>query len=541
MTSDRIPHPDDQRLVDFADSIFSGRHASRGEIDEVLADLLRQLKREDRVPHFDASALADRKDRLMSIVTTTPNGTIPVAGIPITTFNGHISPPLPALSAPRVARHGLMVAVSLALLLVLLGSLGYTVFRHQSESERSIPAVIEGTPGAGMGLGLGADWAQFRGGVERTGYTTDPGPGGELNLIWTFTADEYLNPVMESDGKVIAYGASGGLYGVDALTGEQVWATDLSAETVGDPVRSSLPAIDGGKIFVSTMEGELVAVDLATGNVIWSQQLVEELPAPPMNPIVFDGVVYVVANSDQFLGLDVETGEQVWQATVPGSIGWRSAVIAEERIFIQDDAGSLHAFDLASGSLVWSTEPIPAYRGPAYGEGLIFIPGADGRTSAVSAEDGAIVWQTDPDPNGYDVLSLIVTDEALISIVQLGPVRALVPATGELLWSADVNIALEADPHAGGGTLYLQGMDSTFGAYSLEDGSFIAANGPYMAIGSTAAISGNMLFLSGLGGTIRAFGPVASTTQEVIASPPAERTPESSEAGSPISATPGAA
>jgi outer membrane protein assembly factor BamB len=260
-----------------------------------------------------------------------------------------------------------------------------------------------------------------------------------------------------------------------------------------------------------------------------------------MNPIVFDGVVYVVANGDQFLGFDVETGEQVWQATVPGTVGWRSAAIAEGRIFITDDAGMLHAFDLASGALVWSTEYIAALRVPAYRGGMLFIPGSDGRTTAVSAQDGTVVWQTEPAPSGYESFNLVVTDEAIISIVWQSPAHALDPATGDLLWTANVNAAVDPDPHAGGDTFYLQGIDSRFSAFSMSDGSFIATTGPYMTVGSTAAISGNMLFLSGLGGTIRAFGPVASTTREIIASPPAERTPESAKTGSPSSATPGAA
>jgi outer membrane protein assembly factor BamB len=361
--------------------------------------------------------------------------------------------------------------------------------------------------------------------VERTGYTTDPGPGGNLNLIWTFTADEYLNPIVEADGKVIAYGSNGGLFAIDALTGEQMWAIDLSAGAAGDPTRSSQPAVDDGKVFVTTQEGELVAVDLATGELVWSQRIVNELPANPMYPVAFEGVVYVVANGDQFLGLDTETGEQVWEAQVPGTVSWKSSTIAEGRIFVADDGGRLHAFDLATGELIWSTENIAASRLPAYRNGVLFVPGSDERTTAVSAEDGSIVWQTEPPADWFDSLSLIVTDDAVIAMAEISPARALDPETGEVLWTVDFGEAYGIDPHAGGDTLYVQQMDSTFAAYSLEDGSLIAATTPNLAVGSTAAISGNMIFLSGLGGTIRAFGPVATTTQENVATQPVERTP----------------
>lgn len=364
-----------------------------------------------------------------------------------------------------------------------------------------------------------------------------------MNLIWTFTADEYLNPIVEADGKVIAYGSNGGLFAIDALTGEQVWAVDLSAGTDGDPTRSSLPAIDDGTVFVSTQEGELVAVDLATGQIVWSQRVVDELPAGPLNPTAFEGVVYVVANGDQFLGFDTETGDQVWETQIPGTVGWKSSTIAEGRIFITDDSGVLHAFDLASGDLVWSTENIAASRVPAYHDGMLFVPGSDERTTAVSVEDGSIVWQTEPPVDWFDSLSLIVTDDAVIAMAEISPTRALDPATGEVLWTADFGEAYSIDPHAGGDTLYVQKMDSTFAAYSLEDASFIAATTPNMAVGSTAAISGNMIFLSGLGGTIRAFGPVAVTTQEIVAEQPVERmpVPEDSIAtpsGSPVTHVP---
>src|SRR5690606_5430672 len=133
---------------------------------------------------------------------------------------------------------------------------------------------------------------------------------------------------------------SGGLYSIDALTGQQVWAVDLSEGSAGDPGTARLPAVSDGVIYVSTLEGDLVAVDAADGTILWQQHLAEETPN---SPTVADGTVYVVADGNRFLGFDAETGEQIWEAALPGVVDNQFPTIAEGMIFIADDTSQVHA------------------------------------------------------------------------------------------------------------------------------------------------------------------------------------------------------
>ncbi len=63
-------------------------------------------------------------------------------------------------------------------------------------------------------------WPQFRGGPTRTGYSSDPGPGGDLDLRWSFTADEVLNAVVSQGSSVYVYGRDADRQLVDQWGGE---------------------------------------------------------------------------------------------------------------------------------------------------------------------------------------------------------------------------------------------------------------------------------------------------------------------------------
>jgi outer membrane protein assembly factor BamB len=424
--------------------------------------------------------------------------------------------PPPALPSRRPLAPSLrsrtMTWVSATLLIALLGALAYGIFAYQDRTEPTLPAVI-GTPSPEASP-LGSDWPQFRGGVERTGYSSDPGPGANLNLLWTFTSEESLNGIMEAGGNIIGFGAGGGLYAIDALTGQQVWAIDLSAGTAGDPGTAKLPAIDNGTIFVSTLEGDLVAVDAADGTVLWQQHLAEDTPN---SPTVADGTVYVVANGNRFLGFDAETGEQTWEAAIPGVVDNQFPTIAGGKIFIADDSSKVHAFDLESGEILWSSDDIAAHRVSAYMDGVLYVPGYDGRLTAISADDGHVLWATQPS-NG-EALNPIAAPSVIVDIVAGTGVQGLDPKTGDVLWTSDLIVSGTHSPHAAGDYVYVHRDDDNYVALRLSDGSIAATNDQAAGAGSTAAISGNLLFVSGLEGKVRAFGPGTGETIDTVATP----------------------
>jgi DNA-binding beta-propeller fold protein YncE len=128
-----------------------------------------------------------------------------------------------------------------------------------------------------------------------------------------------------------------------------------------------------------------------------------------------------------------------------------------------------------------------------------------------------VLWQTEPALG--EALNPIVTDTTVVVAVAGVGLNAFDPETGEVVWTVPAAEMPDFSPHAGGTSLYFKSGDETFTAIDLTTGSEIGTF-PADGAGSTSAISGEMLFVSGRDGPVRAFGPVDGAPNEVTATAP---------------------
>jgi quinohemoprotein ethanol dehydrogenase len=144
-------------------------------------------------------------------------------------------------------------------------------------------------------------------------------------------------------------------------------------------------------------------------------------------PIVVDGVVYVVTGANDVFALSVETGAILWShaANLDASnsavcCGWTSRGVGfgDGRVYVGQLDGKLVALDSASGSVVWSVQAERWQEGftitsaPLYFDGLVVTGfaggerGIRGRVKAFDAATGALAWTfyTIPGPGeiGHD-------------------------------------------------------------------------------------------------------------------------------------------
>ena len=121
---------------------------------------------------------------------------------------------------------------------------------------------------------------------------------------------------------VLAVASFGGtyLYGVDATSGERLWAYDLEADATAsydtvDTSPNGLVRLDGR--LVLAWEGRVLAVDLRTGGVLWDE------PADPTVwfPGLSDGarlVAPLAEGTEHYLvARSLETGAEVWRTRLP--------------------------------------------------------------------------------------------------------------------------------------------------------------------------------------------------------------------------------
>ncbi|PYS55424.1 MAG: quinonprotein alcohol dehydrogenase [Acidobacteria bacterium] len=130
-------------------------------------------------------------------------------------------------------------------------------------------------------------------------------------------------------------------------------------------------------------------------------------------PIVHEGVVYIVTGADDVFAIRVKTGSILWkyQANLDETIstvccGWtsRGLALGDGKIYVGQLDGRLVALDEKSGKTVWSIQAERWQEGytitaaPLYFDGLIIVGfaggenGTRGRVKAYDAKDGRPIW-----------------------------------------------------------------------------------------------------------------------------------------------------
>jgi alcohol dehydrogenase (cytochrome c) len=141
-------------------------------------------------------------------------------------------------------------------------------------------------------------------------------------------------------------------------------------------------------------------------------------------PIVYEGVIYMVTGANDVFAISVDSGETLWtyRANLNPSIdavccGWtsRGLGLGDGNVYLGRLDGKLVALDQRSGAVKWSIQAERSEDGfsitsaPLYYDGLVFtgFAGADlrvrGRMKAFEAKSGALVWtfHTVPGPGEF--------------------------------------------------------------------------------------------------------------------------------------------
>jgi len=130
-------------------------------------------------------------------------------------------------------------------------------------------------------------------------------------------------------------------------------------------------------------------------------------------PIVYEGVIYVVTGADDVFAITVATGEILWayEAHLDPDIstvccGWtsRGVALGEGKVYVGQLDGRLVALDQQTGGVVWSTQAERWQEGytitsaPLYYDGLVITgfagaeKGIRGRVKAYDSKDGSLGW-----------------------------------------------------------------------------------------------------------------------------------------------------
>ena len=287
------------------------------------------------------------------------------------------------------------------------------------------------------------------------------------DLLWSDESAQIgsISAALLSDGTV--YIPAGerddfNVRGIDALSGEQLWETDVPRST-DLPLLFPLTAL-GSNVYVSD-EFQLHALESATGRLVWSFDAGDIFQGPPS---ASNGVVHLRSYTATY-ALDESTGEELWRYEVDyGGLSDRPPYIVDG-VWPIVGLGVLHALDAATGQPLWSFEEDYVFHVSGVGNGMVFVAGALG-FYALDAETGDEMWRLGAD---RELGEVTVVDGVLYANSLSGYLHMLDASTGGPIWSVDIGYHLGGvdDPYlVSGGVVYV--------GYQLDDSGIYAFTAP---------------------------------------------------------------
>ena len=369
-----------------------------------------------------------------------------------------------------------------------------------------------------------ADWPQFR------------GPGGsavseEQNLPLKWSAAEGLlwkkplqgrglsSPVI-AGGRLFLTASSNykesrlHVMAFDPNKGSKLWERQFNAtgNTNCHPktnMAAPTPATDGQRIFALFACADVAALD-RDGNLLWYRSLALDYPditnmvGMASSPVLWKDVLIIPMDNagDSFvLGIDANTGKNLWKFNRPRTINWSSPLIMPNangtaEVILQTD-GSVLSVDALTGKENWSLassgpSTIPS---PTLGEGLLLAPGKE--TLVLSPSSGNKVpvpqWKSNKLVGGY--ASPLVYKGKVYGLSSIG-LNVFDAKDGKEVAQVRMKGPFSGSPIIAGNHLYLINEEGSAFVVSLgEKTELIATNEIKDTIQCTPAVSGGKIFL----------------------------------------------
>ncbi len=214
---------------------------------------------------------------------------------------------------------------------------------------------------------------------------------------WEFkTNGRFLEGPTVAAGVLYVAGGDGVLYAFRALSGEKLWEYDAKEELV------TSPTVYGDYVFVASQSETLFAVERATGT--WKWQYRRDAPGGfsvrgAARPVVEDGVAYMGFADGYLMAIDIESGVPKWEKRVNVTGGNAfldvdsTPVLQDGRIFAASYKDGVAAFSAKDGALIWQT-PHPSLNA-LIARGKTLFGAGDGSLTAFDMETGRMLWSVD--------------------------------------------------------------------------------------------------------------------------------------------------
>jgi outer membrane protein assembly factor BamB len=245
-------------------------------------------------------------------------------------------------------------------------------------------------------------------------------------------SSEVLSVPKAALGVAVVQTIDGQVFGLDAETGTELWVYRREMPVLS--LRgSSSPVIYESQVISGFANGKLVSVDLNSGQLIWEATVaapsgrseLERIVDIEGDPIIVDGVVYVVTFQGQLAAFSATTGITLWERPFSSHAGlgadWR-------QIYVTDDQDNVWALDQTNGASLWKQDKLTGRRltAPAALRDYVLIGDFEGYIHWLSVDNGRIVGRVDVGGDGFstppvvrDGTAYVYTNDGELSALSL--------------------------------------------------------------------------------------------------------------------------
>ncbi len=310
--------------------------------------------------------------------------------------------------------------------------------------------------------------------MDATGQVTavDAATGREIWQVRVASPHEDSEPLggglAFADGLLFASTGFGEVLAVDPANGGQVWR-----EEANGPLRAP-PAVEGGRVFVVTVENQIEAFAAPTGEALWNHTGILETASllGGAAPAVGGGVVIAPYSSGELFALRVESGRAVWSDSLTAirRVGALASladirgmpVIDNDRVFAVSHSGRTVGIDLRTGQRVWE-QAFGGINMPWVAGDFIFMLTNTNDVVALTRDGGRIRWVAslprwrDPDRRRGNIVFAgpVLAGGRLILVGSEGEGVIVNATDGSMLGGFDLRGAAQIPPIVADGTLYV--------------------------------------------------------------------------------------
>ena len=267
----------------------------------------------------------------------------------------------------------------------------------------------------------------------KTDISAGPGAGNGLVLVGTRNADvlalsisdgkelwrtsvssEVLSVPKVSAGVVIIRTGDGRIRALDASSGKRLWIYD-SSQPVLTLRGNSSPAVTPEIGLVGFDNGKLAALLLQNGRLIWERTIavprgrseLERMVDIDGDPIIRNGIVYIVSYQGNVAALEMDSGRLLWTRKMSSYAGLD---VAGKQIYITDDQSDVWALDRNSGASLWKQDKLKwrFLTAPVAMGNHVVIADFEGYLHWLSQEDGHLVARGRADSSGFASTPIVV-------------------------------------------------------------------------------------------------------------------------------------